>query len=130
MDHGTPVDPGTGGEHCGGAGPFILDVGICSTREALRFFGLLGAPSPAVDAGSAPDASASSSSSAATPASSAAAAASSSTHASSMAGSSSSSTGTSSSAVVNPFCACTTAGARTLPVSLLLLVAFLRRHAR
>ncbi len=41
MGHGTPVDPGfdpAGG--CGTAGAFILDVGICSSYEAGRFFGL------------------------------------------------------------------------------------------
>jgi poly(hydroxyalkanoate) depolymerase family esterase len=50
MDHGTPVDPGTGAEQCGTAGAYILDVNICSTRAAARFFGLLGGAGPS-DAG-------------------------------------------------------------------------------
>ncbi|MGW1599053.1 extracellular catalytic domain type 1 short-chain-length polyhydroxyalkanoate depolymerase [Streptomyces sp. NPDC002343] len=40
IGHGTPVDPGTGGEQCGGTGaPYFLDS-ICSSRWIARFFGL------------------------------------------------------------------------------------------
>ncbi|MEW5740121.1 MAG: PHB depolymerase family esterase [Myxococcota bacterium] len=38
MGHGTPVDPMRG---CGTAGAFILDVGVCSSRYAAEFFGLV-----------------------------------------------------------------------------------------
>jgi poly(hydroxyalkanoate) depolymerase family esterase len=37
MGHGTPVDPTNG---CGTAGAFILDVKLCSTEWATRFFKL------------------------------------------------------------------------------------------
>jgi len=37
MGHGTPVDPANG---CGRIGGFILDVGVCSSLEVARFFGL------------------------------------------------------------------------------------------
>ncbi|MEW2288185.1 PHB depolymerase family esterase [Streptomyces sp. NPDC047841] len=40
IGHGTPVDPGTGGEQCGStAAPYFLDS-ICSSRWIARFFGL------------------------------------------------------------------------------------------
>ncbi len=50
MGHGTAVDPARG---CGTAGAFLLDVGLCSTRESARFFGLLEGeePKPPVDGG-------------------------------------------------------------------------------
>ncbi len=48
MEHGTPVAPVQG---CGQAAPFVLDVGLCSTEHAARFFGLLGEPGPGADAG-------------------------------------------------------------------------------
>jgi poly(hydroxyalkanoate) depolymerase family esterase len=37
MGHGTPVDPSHG---CGTAGAFILDVGVCSSGEIAKFFGI------------------------------------------------------------------------------------------
>lgn len=37
MGHGTPVAPSKG---CGTAGAYILDVGVCSTGEIAKFFGL------------------------------------------------------------------------------------------
>lgn len=37
MAHGTPLDTGSG---IGTAAPYMLDVGICSTLESLRFWGL------------------------------------------------------------------------------------------
>lgn len=37
MPHGTAVDPSRG---CGAAGAYVLDVGLCSTKHALDFFGL------------------------------------------------------------------------------------------
>lgn len=48
MGHGTPVAPAQG---CGTAGAYILDVGVCSSGEIARFFGLLAAaPAPAPEA--------------------------------------------------------------------------------
>ncbi len=43
MGHGTPIDTGPGG--CGGAGPFMLDVGLSSTQRIASHWGL--APEPA-----------------------------------------------------------------------------------
>ena len=40
MGHGTAVDPGTGATQCGIAGPYILDVNICSTYYSATFLGL------------------------------------------------------------------------------------------
>jgi poly(hydroxyalkanoate) depolymerase family esterase len=40
MGHGTPIDPGNGNDQCGVAGPYILDVGICSSLHIIRFWGL------------------------------------------------------------------------------------------
>lgn len=50
MGHGTAVDPKNA---CGRAAPYMLDVGLCSTRESARFFGLLAGTTPPVktDAG-------------------------------------------------------------------------------
>ncbi len=43
MNHGTPVDPA---HNCGTAGPFVLDVGFCSSRYAAEFFGLAACAAP------------------------------------------------------------------------------------
>jgi len=43
MNHGTPIDTARG---CGTPGPFVLDVGVCSSRFAADFFSLT-APSDA-----------------------------------------------------------------------------------
>lgn len=52
MGHGTPLQVGTGDEHCGQAGPFLLDVGISSSLHMLRFWGLAEeAPDSAAAAG-------------------------------------------------------------------------------
>lgn len=40
MDHGTPVDPGTGATQCGTAGAFILDVNLCSSYHIGLRWGL------------------------------------------------------------------------------------------
>ncbi len=40
MGHGTAVDPGTGATQCGQAASFILDVNLCSTYYAGKFWGL------------------------------------------------------------------------------------------
>lgn len=37
MNHGAPIDTASG---CGTAGPFVLDVGVCSSRLAAQFFSL------------------------------------------------------------------------------------------
>jgi feruloyl esterase len=42
MGHGTPIAAGAGAERAGSAGPFVLDVGISSTHQIARFFGLIG----------------------------------------------------------------------------------------
>ncbi|WP_329161471.1 PHB depolymerase family esterase [Streptomyces anulatus] len=49
--HGTPVDPGTGGERCGATGTQHFIDSICSSYWITRFFGLDGgtAPEPPVD---------------------------------------------------------------------------------
>lgn len=39
MGHATPLDP-HGPDACGVAGPHMLDVGICSTRQIAQFWGL------------------------------------------------------------------------------------------
>lgn len=44
MSHGQPLDAASG---CGTAAPFMLDVGVCSSRFAAEFFGL----TTSVDAG-------------------------------------------------------------------------------
>jgi poly(hydroxyalkanoate) depolymerase family esterase len=47
MNHGQPVDPGTGATQCGTATAFILDVNICSAYHMARFWGLVsGSPAP------------------------------------------------------------------------------------
>ncbi|MES9524430.1 extracellular catalytic domain type 1 short-chain-length polyhydroxyalkanoate depolymerase [Streptomyces capoamus] len=40
IGHGTPVDPGSGGEHCGSTGAPYFPDSICSSRWIARFFGL------------------------------------------------------------------------------------------
>jgi len=40
MTHGVPLGTTTGGESCGVAGAFFLDVGISSTHHIARFWGL------------------------------------------------------------------------------------------
>jgi feruloyl esterase len=47
MNHGAPLTS-VEGEGVGVAGPFMLDVGISSTLEIARFFGLLSAQAPAL----------------------------------------------------------------------------------
>ena len=48
MNHGTPIDTASG---CGTASPFILDVGVCSSRFAAEFFGLIAANDGGVTGG-------------------------------------------------------------------------------
>jgi poly(hydroxyalkanoate) depolymerase family esterase len=40
MSHGVPLGTTAGGESCGAAGAFFLDVGISSTHHIARFWGL------------------------------------------------------------------------------------------
>ena len=40
MGHGTPIDPGDEDDQCGAAGPYILDVGTCSSFHIIKFWGL------------------------------------------------------------------------------------------
>ena len=48
MSHGAPLTSAEG-QGVGVAGPFMLDVGISSTLEIARFFGLVTAQTPTVD---------------------------------------------------------------------------------
>ena len=41
MAHGEPVDPGTSGDQCGTAGPFVIDADICSSFFIAKFWGLI-----------------------------------------------------------------------------------------
>lgn len=47
MGHGTPIDAGPDG--CGTPGPFMLDVGISSTRHIAHRWGLAPAPATVAD---------------------------------------------------------------------------------
>jgi poly(hydroxyalkanoate) depolymerase family esterase len=40
MDHGDPIDPGTGPDQCGTPDAFVLDVNICSSFFIAKFWGL------------------------------------------------------------------------------------------
>jgi poly(hydroxyalkanoate) depolymerase family esterase len=40
MPHGVPLATGSGENHCGAAGPFLLDVGISSSYHIAKFWGL------------------------------------------------------------------------------------------
>ena len=40
MNHGQPIDPGTGAQNCGTPAPYILDVNICVADHIARFWGL------------------------------------------------------------------------------------------
>ncbi|WP_324784161.1 PHB depolymerase family esterase [Streptomyces sp. H51] len=40
MGHGQPVDPGSGGEQCGTAGAYLLDVNLCAAYRLGRAWGL------------------------------------------------------------------------------------------
>jgi poly(3-hydroxybutyrate) depolymerase len=57
MDHGIPLDPGTGEGESGAAGAHMLDVGLSSTDRIAAFFGI--APAVAEKAAGAPRAAAS-----------------------------------------------------------------------
>ncbi|GJF29789.1 hypothetical protein KNE206_24890 [Kitasatospora sp. NE20-6] len=49
MNHGQPVDPGSGAQQCGTAGAYVLDVDLCASYRIGRFWGLDGgtsSPSP------------------------------------------------------------------------------------
>ncbi|MCU7824131.1 PHB depolymerase family esterase [Kitasatospora sp. DSM 101779] len=55
MDHGQPVDPGSGAEQCGTAGAYVLDANLCASYRIGRFWGLDGsAPSPSPSPPSSP----------------------------------------------------------------------------
>jgi poly(hydroxyalkanoate) depolymerase family esterase len=40
MGHGQPVDPGSGGEQCGTAGAYVLDVNLCAAYRLGRSWGI------------------------------------------------------------------------------------------
>ncbi|WP_367128469.1 PHB depolymerase family esterase [Saccharothrix sp. HUAS TT1] len=42
MDHGQPVDPGTGATQCGSTASWVLDVNICAAYHLARFWGIDG----------------------------------------------------------------------------------------
>jgi poly(hydroxyalkanoate) depolymerase family esterase len=44
MDHGIPLDPGTGAGQSGQAGAYMLDVGLSSTDRIAAFFGIAAQP--------------------------------------------------------------------------------------
>jgi poly(hydroxyalkanoate) depolymerase family esterase len=41
MDHGQPVDPGTGGDQCGASDQFIINEHICASFFMAKFWGLV-----------------------------------------------------------------------------------------
>ncbi|MFL6653905.1 MAG: esterase, partial [Sulfurifustis sp.] len=41
MDHGVPIDPGTGNDQCGRPGQWVLAAGICSSFYIAKFWGLV-----------------------------------------------------------------------------------------
>ncbi|MFL6624344.1 MAG: PHB depolymerase family esterase [Sulfurifustis sp.] len=41
MDHGVPIDPGTGNDQCGRPGRWVLAAGICSSFYIAKFWGLV-----------------------------------------------------------------------------------------
>lgn len=47
MNHGWPVDPGSGTTQCGAATSFFLDVNFCAAYHIGVFFGINSAPAPA-----------------------------------------------------------------------------------
>jgi poly(3-hydroxybutyrate) depolymerase len=40
MNHGDPIDPGSGSDQCGTPDAFVLDVNVCSSFFMARFWGL------------------------------------------------------------------------------------------
>ncbi|KOX14501.1 esterase [Saccharothrix sp. NRRL B-16348] len=42
MNHGQPVDPGTGATQCGGTAAYMLDVNVCAAYHLARFWGIDG----------------------------------------------------------------------------------------
>ncbi len=41
MDHGQPIDPGTGADQCGMADQFVIDENICASFFIAKFWGLV-----------------------------------------------------------------------------------------
>ncbi|WP_308257232.1 extracellular catalytic domain type 1 short-chain-length polyhydroxyalkanoate depolymerase [Saccharothrix luteola] len=42
MNHGQPVDPGTGATQCGATAAYMLDVNVCAAYHLARFWGIDG----------------------------------------------------------------------------------------
>ena len=42
MNHGQPVDPGTGATQCGSTAAYMLDVNVCAAYHVARFWGIDG----------------------------------------------------------------------------------------
>ena len=42
MNHGQPVDPGTGATQCGSTAAYMLDVNVCAAYHLARFWGIDG----------------------------------------------------------------------------------------
>ena len=40
MGHGQPIDPGTGAQQCGIAGPYALDANTCASYNISLWFGV------------------------------------------------------------------------------------------
>lgn len=55
MNHGQPVDPGTGATQCGSAAAYMLDVNVCAAYHLARFWGIAGdGPTPTTTGGGNP----------------------------------------------------------------------------
>ncbi|MEU4449158.1 PHB depolymerase family esterase [Actinosynnema sp. NPDC050801] len=54
MNHGQPVDPGTGTTQCGATAAYMLDVDICTAYHLARFWGLDGGTTPTTTSGGNP----------------------------------------------------------------------------
>ncbi|NUT53233.1 MAG: PHB depolymerase family esterase [Saccharothrix sp.] len=51
MNHGQPVDPGTGTAQCGSTAAYMLDVNICAAYHLALFWGLDGGTTPTTTSG-------------------------------------------------------------------------------
>ncbi|MGQ0840215.1 extracellular catalytic domain type 1 short-chain-length polyhydroxyalkanoate depolymerase [Actinokineospora sp.] len=54
MNHGQPIDPGSGSTQCGTPVAYILDVNICAAYHMARFWGLIGGTPPPTTTTTAP----------------------------------------------------------------------------
>jgi hypothetical protein len=54
MNHGQPVDPGTGTTQCGATAAYLLDVNVCAAYHLARFWGIDGGATPTTTSGGNP----------------------------------------------------------------------------